>query len=78
MFALQNLEITRILYKQQGLLLFAKCPEWYYEYNFLVEPNGKVKGKTSQGIWIELSKKGAQLIREKLKGFLEGKSQLYQ
>ena len=67
MFTLQNLDITRILPRRDGIFVFAKYPQWHYEYNFLILSDGKVKGKTSGSNWLELDREDSAIIRAKVK-----------
>ena len=70
MFNLHSLQVTRVLPDADGTLLFAKYPDSAYEHAFLVEPQGSVKTKTVSGLWVDLSRDTAGLIRDKLKAFL--------
>jgi hypothetical protein len=66
MLTLQKLQIIRLESNINGIFAYAKYPNWYYEYNFLIENNGKVKGKTSLGSWEELSLEASSFIQEKV------------
>jgi len=69
---LQNVEITRIVPGSEGRFIFASYPEWRYEYNFYVDSEGRIKGKTSADTWVDLSDETTHIIRQKLKdAFLE-------
>lgn len=76
MYNLQSLEVTHILPRKDGIFAFAKYPNWRYEYSFLIEPNGKVKGKTDAGIWSELSQQLGEFIKAKVQSILIEKRNL--
>ncbi len=67
MVSLQNLEFTRMLPSKDGIFAFAKYSDWHYEYKFLIQQDGCIKGKTTQGLWQELSQESSGLIREKIR-----------
>ena len=66
MCSFQSLKFTRFEAIKEGILAIARYAEWYYEYSFLLEPDGKVMGKTSLGSWEELTAEAASLIRNKI------------
>jgi hypothetical protein len=66
MYKLQDLTLTKLQTVANGVLAFAKYPGWCHEYNFILEPTGKVMGKTSLGLWQELSSESASFIQEKI------------
>ncbi len=70
MHTLQTLEFVRVSPTASGLFGRAKFLNWNYEYNFLVQPDGKIQGRTSVGYWQELSKETTELIYAKIQSFL--------
>ena len=70
MYTLQSLEVVRIKSHKEGTLVFAKYPNWYYEYSFLIKATGRVKGKTSAGFWEELSPEATSFIQAKFRSRL--------
>lgn len=72
---LQNLEVTHLLPKQDGILAFAKYPHWWQEFSFLIQPNGKVLGKTHE-VWSELTADLSAFIRAKVQATLADKTYL--
>ena len=70
MYTLQNLEFTRLQPSEKGIFAFAKYPGWCYEYNFLLEDTGKVKGRTSLGFWQELSSEATSFIQAKIRAHI--------
>lgn len=70
MHTLQTLEFVRVSPTTSGLFGRAKFLNWNYEYNFLVQSNGKIRGRTSVGYWQELSKETTELIYAKIQSFL--------
>jgi len=70
MHTLQTLEFVRVSPTAGGLFGRAKFIDWNHEYNFLVQPDGKIRGRTSVGYWQELSQEAAGLIYAKLQAFL--------
>ena len=63
---LQDLQITRIVPRKDGIFAYAKYPHWWTEFSFLIEPGGVVKGKTSSGLWLEVSGELGTLIYERV------------
>ena len=70
MYSPNNLEVSRILPRQDGLFVVAKYPQWYYGYDFFVHYDGRIEGKTSSGNWLEVSKDLASLLRDKIRFIL--------
>jgi hypothetical protein len=66
----QDIELTRLMRSPKGLFAFARFPEWHYEYRFFLQPDGKVKGKTSLGFWEELSSEATCFIKAKIQSSL--------
>ena len=76
MYNFQNLEFYRIHPTREGILASAKYSDWHYEYNFLIQPDGRVKGKAATGIWLELSRDVSSFIMAKIQSILIEKSNL--
>jgi hypothetical protein len=74
MYDFQKLIFTRVMPRADGIFVFAKYPQWRYEYNFLVQPDGTVKGKTQSGLWLELGQELAVFVCEKVKFILKEES----
>lgn len=70
MITLQNIEVIRVLPSTQGLHVYATYHDWNYEYKFLLQRDGTLKGKTSKGFWEELSSVAASSIWAKLQSYL--------
>ncbi len=66
----EDLTFTRTESRKDGLRVFACYPGWNYEYSFIIVPDGKIKGKTSTGNWLELSAESGRFIRERAKAFI--------
>ncbi len=71
MVDVENLEVVRVVPTGMGLFVFARYPEWRYEYNFYIANNGHVEGKTTAGNWLELSVEAARSIGTKARTVLE-------
>ena len=71
MYPLENLEITRISPREEGFFVIATYPGWHYEYNFFLQSDGQLKGKTSAGMWVELTQETASIIQKKFQTFLK-------
>jgi hypothetical protein len=65
-YNLQDIEIIRIAPVKDGIFAYASYSDWTYEYNFFINPDGKVMGKTTSGSWLELSQSVAFLLRQKV------------
>ena len=71
MDAFQNLEFTRVMPRAAGILVFAKYPTWWSEFTFFLRRDGVVTGKTGAGVWLELAKESAELIKARVKQILK-------
>ena len=67
MCSFQSLKFTHFQAIKKGIIAFGRYAEWYHEYSFLLEPDGRVMGKTSLGAWEELTVEAAALIRNKIR-----------
>jgi len=67
---LQALEFVRVETTVDGIFADAKLSNWNYEYNFLVQPDGKIQGRTAVGSWYELSRETTELIQAKIRFFM--------
>ncbi len=65
MHDLQVLEFASLESTEEGIFINAKYPGWFSGYNFLIEPGGSVKGRSSSGNWLELSHEISTIIRKK-------------
>lgn len=71
-----HLEFTRIMPRRNGIFAFTRFPGWKYEYEFLLQEDGKVLGKTHEGTWAELTEEFAEFIKAKVKEILIERSSL--
>ena len=71
MYKLQDITITRISKGDAGIFVYATYPHWHHEFTFFILPDGKVKGWTAQGQWLDLSWRSSLYIRDKLQTFLK-------
>ena len=71
MYALQTLDFIKVFPREDGIFAIAKYLNWSCEYDFLIQPDGTVKGRTQQGSWLELSKDTAYVIKNKLQDILK-------
>lgn len=76
MVNLQELEIIRILPDTKNLFVFVKHPLWWSEFCFLVEPDGTVRGKTADGVWLRASQELKDILMAKVKSILIDKRDL--
>ena len=76
MYNLQNLEFVKVIPTQRGIFSFAKYPNWCQEYNFLIELDGRVKGRTSDGVWLELSEEISTFVQAKVRAIFFGERNL--
>lgn len=74
MYTFQGLEFTRVLPRGNGILAFAKYPNWWSEYTFFLRTDGTVKGKTSAGVWLELTRESAEFIKARIKHILKSEA----
>ena len=70
MYTLQELTFTRVMPRKDGIFAFAKYPQWWTEYGFLLQPDGKVIGKTHDGNWVELTQELSSFVCGKIKAIL--------
>ena len=70
MYNLQNLEVIRISPRKQGIFAEAKYNGWHSHFDFLIQPDGHVQGKTASGCWQEVTQDTARLIITKIRFFL--------
>jgi hypothetical protein len=75
-FELQNLKVTRIFPRQEGIFVYATYDHWTYQYKFLIQSDGVVKGETSRGLWLELEPELSAFVRENVKATLREKAYL--
>lgn len=75
MLTLQNLEITHILPKKEGIFAYAKYPKWWNEFKFFIKPDGKVMGETHE-TWMELTSELGGFIKAKVQNILIEKTNL--
>ena len=73
MHTFQSLEFVRVRTTAGGIFARAKLFNWDYEYNFLVQPNGKIQGRTAVGGWYELSEETTELIYAKIQSFMRNR-----
>jgi hypothetical protein len=79
MVNLQELEVVRVLPDTKNLFVFVKHPLWWSEYCFLIEPDGTVRGKTTDGIWLRASEEFKDILMAKVKSvFVEKQNLVYQ
>ena len=64
MCSFQNLEVTGILPAKEGIIASTRYADWSNSYDFLILPDGEVKGRTLSG-WQELTQETISLIRAK-------------
>jgi len=69
MCTLQNIEFYRVSPTEIGIFAHAKYRDWVRDYNFLIQPDGRVKGKTAAG-WQELTEEATRIIRAKIQRIL--------
>ena len=67
MVDLHEIRIKRVFPGSEGRFIVASYPEWKFEFNFYIDTEGRIKGRTSTQNWVELSVETTQIIREKLK-----------
>ena len=72
MYTRDDLEITDVVPASNGIYVSAKYPRWSYAYNFFIT-EGKVRGKTSFGEWLQVSDEFAGSIQAKLSSTLINK-----
>lgn len=72
----QDLEFIRLQATKEGILASAKYQGWHHKYNFLIQPDGKVKGKASSGYWLELSGEFGAFILARVQSLLIDRSDL--
>lgn len=71
MVNVQSLDVVKVVQTGMGLFVFARYPEWRYEYNFYIAGDGHVEGKTTAGNWLELSAEAAHSICDKAHSLLK-------
>jgi hypothetical protein len=59
-----QLEVTRVIYSREGVVVAAKHPEWSIEFTILFA-HGRAQGRTSTGSWVELSEPTTEILRRK-------------
>ena len=67
MFDLKEIRIKRVFPGSEGRFVQATYADWKYEYNFYIDPQGRIKGQTSTENWVDVSVETAAIIRDKLK-----------
>ena len=67
---LQELKVIKVIPTKDGIFAYAKYHDWVYEYDFLIEPSGKVMGKTSKGVWLEMDPEVSAFIKAKVQTIL--------
>ena len=70
MHTLQQLDFGQVYATQHGIFANAKFPGWCHEYNFFIQSDGEVKGKTSSGMWQGLSMEASSFVKAKVRSFL--------
>ena len=73
MDTLYALEFVRVETTEKGIFAGATLRDWRYEYNFLVEPKGKIYGETALGGWYELSPETSEIICAKIRSFMRNR-----
>jgi hypothetical protein len=67
MYNIEELTVSRVHSVRDGMMVYAKYPTWKYEFAFLIQSDGKVKGRTATGFWEEVSSEIARVIYAKVK-----------
>ena len=70
MCGLQDMCLIQIHPTAEGIYAAAKYRDWFYQYDFFLDTDGRVKGKTSNDCWQELSAGATSIIRAKIQNFL--------
>ena len=70
MFRLQDITFVQVKPTEKGIFAAAKYKDWFYEYNFFLDKEGRITGRTSNNYWEELSMESASIIKAKIQNFL--------
>ena len=65
MYTIENFKITKVFLREEGIFVHTKYADWQSDYEFLITSDGAVQGRNFAGIWQELSRQTASIIREK-------------
>jgi len=66
MYAIEDLEVVRVVPTPKGLYVCAKLADGTSEYSFYISTEGRMEGKTSGGQWLELSRAAGLCLEDKV------------
>ena len=72
----RHLEFTRVIPRRDGIFAFTRFPGWHHEYEFFLQPDGRIKGKADSGLWLELTQELSSFVAEQVKSILGENTQI--